>query len=141
MTRQEVKEERKRYEMPSEIKGRMRGIMIGLVKKRMLQKVKTANVIVTNPTHVAVALKYDARSMAAPQVVAKGADLLAERIRKIARENNVPIVEKPELARTLYRTVELDQFVPEALFVAVAEILAMIHRLSRQRKAGGSFNG
>ena len=141
MTRQEVKEERKRYEMPAEIKGRMRGVMIGLVKKRMLQKVKTANVIVTNPTHVAVALKYDARSMAAPQVVAKGADLLAERIRKIARENNVPIVEKPELARTLYRTVELDQFVPEALFVAVAEILAMIHRLSRQRKAGGSFNG
>jgi flagellar biosynthetic protein FlhB len=141
MTRQEVKEERKRYEMPAEIKGRMRGVMIGLIKKRMLQKVKTADVIVTNPTHVAVALKYDALSMAAPQVVAKGADLLAERIRKLARENNVPIVEKPELARALYHTVELDQFVPETLFVAVAEILAMIHRLSMQRKARGAVNG
>lgn len=141
MTRQEVKEERKRYEMPSEIKGRMRGVMIGLIKKRMLQKVKTADVIVTNPTHIAVALKYDALSMTAPQVVAKGADLLAERIREIARENNVPIVEKPELARALYHTVELEQFVPESLFVAVAEILAMIHRLSVQRKARGNVNG
>ncbi len=141
MTRQEVKEERKRYEMPTEVKGRMRGVMIGLIKKRMLRKVKTANVIVTNPTHVAVALKYDARFMSAPQVVAKGADLLAERIRKIAAENNIPIVQKPELARTLYHTVELDQCVPETLFVAVAEILAMIYRLSKRRKAGGIANG
>ncbi len=115
--------------------------MIAMVRKRMLQKVKTANVVVTNPTHVAVALKYDAKSMAAPIVVAKGADLLAARIREIARDSRVPIVEKPELARALYNTVELDHPVPEALFVAVAEVLALIHRLSRRRKTEGVNHG
>ena len=101
MTKQEVKDERKRYEIPVQVRSRMRSAMIAMVRKCMLQKVKTANVVVTNPTHVAVALKYDAKSMAAPIVVAKGADLLAARIREIARDSRVPIVEKPELARAL----------------------------------------
>lgn len=137
MTQQEVREERKRYEMPAEIKSRLRGIQLSLTKKRMLQKVKTADVIVTNPTHYAIALKYDGTTMAAPQVVAKGVDFMAAQIRELAAKHNVPIVQRPELARTLYATVELDQNVPENLFTAVAEILALIHRM-RKRRRGGS---
>ena len=135
MTRQEFKEERKQYEVSSEIKGRIRGMQIELASRRMLQEVPEADVVLANPTHVAVALKYDRPTMDAPHLVAKGADLLAEKIKDIAREHDVPIVHRPELARAVYAGVELGQPIPEALFVAVAEVLAMIYRL-RQRRSG-----
>ena len=132
MTRQEVKEERKRYEVSPEIKGRMRAIQIALARKRMLQEVPTADVVVTNPTHYAVALRYDTEEMAAPQMVAKGADFMCEKIKEIAKANNVPIVEKPELAQALFASVEPGEAIPETLFIAVAEILAMIYRLRKR---------
>jgi flagellar biosynthetic protein FlhB len=141
MTRQEVKEERRQHEASPEVRGRVRAIHIEMVRRRMLQEVPEADVVVTNPTHVAVALKYEAATMEAPEVVAKGADLLAEKIKEIARAHGVPIVHKPPLARTLYATVKVGQPIPETLFVAVAEVLAMIYRLyNRRRNASGSVN-
>lgn len=133
MTKQEVKEERKHYELSPEMKGRIRTIQIEMVRKRMLQEVPNADVIVTNPTHVAVALKYTPRAMDAPIVLAKGGDLLCEKIKEIARAHGVPIVHRPPLARAIFSAVEPGQPIPEALFVAVAEVLAMIYRLRKQR--------
>jgi len=133
MTKQEVKEERKQHEVSPELKGRIRAVQIEMVRKRMLQDVPTADVIVANPTHVAVALRYDVAMMGAPQVVAKGADVLCEKIKEIARAHGVPIVHRPELARAIYGAVDVGQPIPEALFVAVAEVLAMIYRLRRRR--------
>ena len=101
--------------------------------KRILQEVPKANVVLVNPTHVAVALRYETETMEAPVVVAKGADHLAEKIREVARAYGVPIIRRPELARTMYSTVDIGNPIPEALYVAVAEVLAMIYRL-RHRK-------
>jgi len=135
MTRQEVKEERKQHEGSPELKGRIRSVRLALSRKRMLQDVPDADVVVTNPTHYAVALRYEARETPAPQVVAKGADFLCEKIKEIARANGVPIIEKPELARSLYAAVEPGEIIPEALFVAVAEVLAMVYRLRKKAPA------
>ncbi|MGC9453853.1 MAG: flagellar biosynthesis protein FlhB [Phycisphaerae bacterium] len=132
MTRREIKEERKQYEVSPEYRGRIRQVQMSMARKRMLQSVPDADVVVTNPEHVAVALKYDSDEMEAPQVVAKGADLLAGRIREIARAHDVPIVRRPELARTLYAGCEVGEFVPETLYLAVAEVLATIYRLRRK---------
>lgn len=132
MTRREIKDERKQYEVSPEYRNRIRQIQIGMARKRMLQSVPEADVVVTNPEHVAVALKYDSDEMEAPQVIAKGADLLAGRIREIARANDIPIVRRPELARTLYAGCEVGDFVPETLYLAVAEVLATIYRLRRK---------
>lgn len=132
MTRQEVKEERKEHEVSSEVKGRIRSMQMAMANKRMLQEVPEADVVVTNPTHYAVAIRYRATEMAAPQVVAKGADFMCQKIKEIARDNDVPIVEKPELARALYAAAEPGEVIPEALFVAVAEILATIYRLRKK---------
>ncbi len=137
MTRQEVKEERKQYEQAPEIRSRIRGIQIAMARKRMLQTVPMADVIITNPTHYAVALRYDAKNMEAPEVLAKGADFLAQKIREIAAEHDIPVVERPALARALYASVEPGQPVPESLFIAVAEVLAMIYRLREKRRAAG----
>ncbi|MFO8014487.1 MAG: flagellar biosynthesis protein FlhB [Phycisphaerae bacterium] len=134
MTKQEVKEERKQHEASPQVRSRLRRMQIEMIRKRMLHEVPQADVVLVNPTHVAVALKYETDTMDAPQVTAKGADYLAERIRDIARAHGVPIVRRPELARTLYRTVEVGEPIPEPLYVAVAEILAMIYRLRRQRR-------
>jgi flagellar biosynthetic protein FlhB len=134
MTKHEVKEERRQTEGAPEVKVRIRKIQFAMAAKRMLQEVPKANVVLVNPTHVAVALRYDAKTMEAPIMVAKGADHLAEKIREIARAYGVPIVRKPELARTIYSTVKLGAAIPETLYVAVAEVLAMIYRL-RHRKA------
>jgi flagellar biosynthetic protein FlhB len=134
MTRQEVKEERKDTEGSPEVKRRIRKVQFETALKRMLQEVPKASVVLVNPTHVAVALRYEAKTMESPIVVAKGADHLAEKIREIARAYGVPIVRKPELARTIYSTVKLNSPIPETLYVAVAEVLAMIYRL-RHRKA------
>ena len=133
MTRQEVKEERKSHEGSPIVKSHIRSAHFAMVRKRMLRDVPTADVVVTNPTHVAVALKYDAATMQAPRVIAKGAELLCQKIKEIAREHGVPILERPELARTLYATVEIGQAIPEPLYVAVAEVLAMIYRMRKQR--------
>ncbi len=132
MTHQEVKEERRQHEASPEIKGRIRAAQLAAARRRMLQEVPTADVVVTNPDHYAVALRYDAETMDAPRVVAKGADFLCQKIKEVARKHNVPIVERPHLARALYTAVEVDQVVPETLFVAVAEVLAMIYRMRRK---------
>jgi flagellar biosynthetic protein FlhB len=134
MTKQEVKEERKQTEGSPEVKVRIRRIQFAMATKRMLQEVPKAKVVLVNPTHVAVALRYDAKTMEAPIMAAKGADHLAEKIKEIARAYGVPIVRKPELARTLYSTIELGAAIPEILYVAVAEVLALVYRL-RHRKA------
>jgi len=133
MTKQEVKQERKDTDGSPEVKSRIRRIQIEMAKQRMLQEVPKANVVLVNPTHVAVALRYDSKTMEAPVMVAKGADHLAEKIREIARAYGVPIVRKPELARTIYSTVKPGDSIPQTLYAAVAEVLAMIYRL-RHRK-------
>ena len=129
MTKQEVKEESKMYEGDPLVKGRIRSIQRQIAYKRMMQDVPKADVVVTNPTHVAVALKYDAGTMQAPKVVAKGADLIAQRIRQIALEHHVPVVEDRLLARTLFKTVDVGEQVPEKLFQAIAQLLAFIYRM------------
>lgn len=131
MTKEEVRQERKNQEMAPQLRGRIRGVQFEMARKRMLQEVPQADVVIVNPTHVAVALKYQAGAMEAPKLLAKGPDLLCEKIKEIARAHNVPIVQKPELARTIYKTVEIGQAIPEALFVAVAEVLAMVYRAKR----------
>ena len=133
MTRQEVKEEVREHELSPHVRARIRSLQMSTARRRMLKEVPAADLVLVNPTHVAVALKYDADTMEAPKLVAKGADFMAEKIREVAADHDVPIVRRPELARTLYDTVELDQLIPESLFVAVAEVLAMIYRLRRKR--------
>lgn len=126
MTRQEMKDEYRQTEGDPQIKARLRQLRAEKARKRMMQAVPTADVVVTNPTHFAVALKYDPASMAAPVCVAKGADAVALRIREIATENKVEIVENPPLARTLFDAVEIDQAIPEALYKAVAEVISFV---------------
>lgn len=133
MTKQEIKEENKSREGDPLIKSRIRRTQREMSNKRMMQKVPTADVIITNPTHIAVALKYDS-NLPAPQVIAKGADLIAEKIKAIARENNIPIVENKPLARTIYKTLKLGQVIPRELFVAVAEVLSYIYKLKKKVK-------
>jgi flagellar biosynthetic protein FlhB len=130
MTRQEVKDDNKMQEGNPEIKARVRRVQREMVRRRMLAAVPKATVIVTNPTHFAVALQYR-RGQAAPEVVAKGADALALKIRTIAREHGVPIVENPPLARAIYKQVEVGEFIPGDLFEAVAEVLAYLIRLKQ----------
>lgn len=128
MTKQEVKEEGKAMDGDPQIKARIRGIQLEMARKRMLADVPTADVVITNPTHFAVAVKYVAGS-SAPIVVAKGKDNLAQIIKKIARKHRVPVIENRTLARGLYRHVEIGNAIPESLFQAVAEVLAYIYRL------------
>lgn len=128
MTKQEVKEEHKAAEGDPLIRGRVRAAQRDLSKKRMMAAVKTADVVVTNPTHIAVALKYDGTKMAAPFVVAKGAGFVAERIRELARHHGVPVVENKLVARTLYKLVDIGKEIPGNLYRAVAEILAFVYR-------------
>jgi flagellar biosynthetic protein FlhB len=135
MSKQEVKEEFKRMEGDPLVKQRRAKVARQLAMQRINQAVPQADVVVTNPTHFAVALKYDGEKMHAPKVTAKGADFLALRIRQIAAANGVPIVERKELARALYRTVEVGQEIPPDHYAAVAEILAYVYRLSGRRSA------
>lgn len=135
MTRQEVKQEMKDTDGSPEVKSRMRRIAMEMSRNRMLQEVPTATMILVNPTHVAVALKYDPKTMDSPIIVAKGADNTATKIREIARSYGVPIVRRPSLARNLYSTVKIGMTIPQDLFIAVAEVLAMIYRL-KNRNAG-----
>ena len=133
MTRQEVKQERKETEGSPEVKGRIRRLQIEIATRRIMEEVPKASVVLVNPTHVAVALRYDARTMNAPIMVAKGADHIAEKIREIARAYGVPIISRPELARTIYATVKPGKPIPEKLYVAVAEVLALIYRLRHKK--------
>ena len=129
MTKQEVREEHKQSEGDPHIKARIRRIRMERAQKRMMAAVPTADVVITNPTHFAVALKYQMDTMNAPLLVAKGADLVALRIRQVAEENEVPIVENPPLARALFATVELDQEIPPDHYKAVAEVIGYVMRL------------
>lgn len=129
MTKSEVKDERRQAEGDPVIKGRQRRKMMEVVQQRMMQNVPKADVVVTNPTHLAVALRYNASEAPAPVVLAKGADLIAERIKEIARENHVPIRENVPLARALYKSVEVGDMIPEELYKAVATLLASIWKL------------
>jgi flagellar biosynthetic protein FlhB len=133
MTKQEVKEERRQTEGAPEVKSRVRRIQFETAAKRMLTEVPKASVVLVNPTHIAVALRYEPKKMEAPVMVAKGADHLAEKIREVARAYGVPIVRKPELARTIYSTVRVGSPIPETLYIAVAEVLALVYRLRRRR--------
>ncbi|MCX7735912.1 MAG: flagellar biosynthesis protein FlhB [Candidatus Kapabacteria bacterium] len=134
MTKQEVKEENKQAEGDPRVKARLRSIMRSRIRKLMLKNVKTADVVITNPTHYAVALAYDSAKMSAPVVVAKGADYLAAQIRQIAEENLIPIVEQPPLARALFFSTDVDMEIPENLFKAVAQVLAYVYQLKRKDK-------
>ncbi|MBI1336375.1 MAG: flagellar biosynthesis protein FlhB [Phycisphaera sp.] len=135
MTKQEVKEEYKRMEGDPLIRQRRSRVARQLALQRIAQAVPRADVIVTNPTHFAVALRYESEKMSAPKVIAKGADFMALRIRQLAAVHEVPMVERKELARALYRTVEIGQEVPPEFYNAVAEILAYVYRLSGKRSA------
>ena len=129
MTKQEVKDERKDLEGNPQIKQRIRSVQMEMMRRRMMAAVPEADVVVTNPTHFSVAIKYDMENDAAPVVVAKGQNEIALRIREIAKENNVPLVEDKPLARTLYKTVDVGQLIPASLYKAVAEILAYVFKL------------
>ncbi|MBA3029230.1 MAG: flagellar biosynthesis protein FlhB [Desulfobacteraceae bacterium] len=129
MTFQEVKEESKQTEGDPKIKQRIRAAQLEMVRRRMIHAVPEATVVITNPTHLAIAIKFEFGKMGAPQVVAKGAGVLAAQIRKLAKANDVPIVENKPLARLMFKTVEIGDFIPTELYQAVAEILAYIYRL------------
>jgi len=137
MTKQEVRQEAKESEGNPEVKGRIRRMQREMAQRRMMSEIPTADVVVTNPTHFSVALRYSDSGMRAPVVVAKGSQLTAARIREIALEHGVPILEAPPLARALYKHTEIGDAIPEALYTAVAEVLAYIYQLKRYNKEGG----
>lgn len=131
MTKQELKEEVKSREGNPQIKARIRRIQREYATKRMMEQVPKADVIITNPTHIAIALKYDA-NLPAPQVIAKGADLVAEKIKELAKLAGIPIVENKPLARAIFKTIKIGQVIPRELFHAVAEILAYVYKLKKK---------
>jgi len=138
MTRQEMIQESKESDGNPQIKGKIRQMQRQMARNRMMQNVPTADVVVTNPTHYAVALKYTDGQAGAPRVVAKGVDEVAARIRELARENKVALLEAPALARALYKHTEIDDEIPETLYSAVAEVLAYVFQV-RNYKAGGRY--
>ena len=138
MTKEEVKQEMKEMMGDPHVKGRIRSLQMQAARKRMMAAVPEANVVVTNPTHYAVALSYKA-GMTAPKVVAKGRGAIALKIRELAAEHRVPLMEAPPLARALYKHTDIDAEIPSALYNAVAEVLAYIYQLSQWRQAGGNY--
>jgi flagellar biosynthetic protein FlhB len=135
MTKQEVKDERKQLEGDPQVKSRIRRIQIEMARRRMMREVPKATVVVTNPTFIAIALRYEPEEMDTPVVVAKGKRLIAERIRQIAADAGVPIVEDKPLARAMYDKVEIGDRIPVEFFTAVAEILAYVYRLKNRTAA------
>jgi flagellar biosynthetic protein FlhB len=129
MTRDEVREEMRNLQGDPQIVARRRAVQRQLVLNRLSQNVPKADVVITNPTELAVAIQYDAETMNAPILVAKGAGLLAARIRKLALENDVPIVERKPLAQAIFRDVELNRPIPDTMYAAVAEVLAYVYQL------------
>lgn len=139
MTKEEVRQEARETEGDPQVKGRIRSMQREMARRRMMAEIPTADVVVTNPTHYSVALRYSEGGMKAPIVVAKGSHFLAARIKEIAIANNVPILEAPPLARALHKHTELGQTIPEALYTAVAEVLAYVYQLRRCQKMGGAM--
>ncbi len=137
MSLKEIKDENKETEGRPEVKGKIRALQREMSQRRMMERVPEADVVITNPTHYAVALAYDRESSGAPRVLAKGADLVALRIREIAAEHGIAVVSAPPLARALYATTEIEQEIPAELYVAVAHILAYVYQLNAARAQGG----
>lgn len=135
MTKEEAKREHKEREGNPEIKQRIKVIQREIAQRRMINEVPKADVVVTNPTHISVALKYDKETMISPEVIAKGADNVAMKIREVAKKHKVPLVENVMVARTLYKTVKIGNPIPRTLYKVVAEILAFVYRLKRKEKA------
>jgi flagellar biosynthetic protein FlhB len=133
MSRQELKDEFKQTEGDPLVKGRLRQLRMERARRRMMGEVPKADVVVTNPTHYAVALKYSQLEMAAPKVIAKGVDKMAQRIREVAKEADVPVIENPPLARGLYAAVDLDEEIPAEYYKAVAEIISYVYKLKKRR--------
>jgi len=129
MTKQEVKDEQRQTYGDPKVKARIRGVQMEMARRRMMEAVPEADVVITNPTHLAIALKFDAQEMIAPRILAKGAGHVALRIREIAEENQIPIVEEKPLAQGLYKMVEIGDYIPAELYRAVAEVLAYVYRL------------
>lgn len=138
MTKQEVKDEMKESEGSPEVKGRIRRMQVQMSQQRMMQDIPSADVVITNPTHYAVALKYDQTGSGAPVVVAKGADLISQQIRMVADSNDVPILAAPPLTRALYYSTEIGDEIPSGLYIAVAQVLAFVFQLRRYQKQGGN---
>jgi flagellar biosynthetic protein FlhB len=138
MTREEIRQEAKETEGNPEVRGRIRRVQQEMARRRMMEEVPRADVVITNPTHYAVALRYDDTRMRAPIVVAKGADLVAQRIRQIATEHGVPLVEAPPLARTLHAGCEIGDEIPARLYAVVAQVLTYVYQLRTARRAGAS---
>ena len=136
MTRQQVRDELKETEGRPEVKSRIRALQQQIATRRMMEEVPNADVVITNPTHFAVALKYDEATMGAPTVIAKGKDLIAARIRDLAEEHKVPLFSAPPLARALFRTTEVGDEVPARLYTAVAQVLAYIYQLNETLRPG-----
>ena len=132
MTKQEVKDEQRQTYGDPKVKARIRGVQMEMARRRMMEAVPEADVVITNPTHLAIALKFDAQEMIAPRVLAKGAGFVAQRIREIAEENKIPIVEEKLLAQGLHKMVEIGEYIPAELYRAVAEVLAYVYRLKRR---------
>ena len=135
MTKHEVREELKRMEGDPKLKERRRRIQQQLALQRMMHDVPNADVVITNPTHFSCALKYEEEEMSAPLLVAKGQDHLAHRIRELAIEHGIPIVEKPPLARSIFNTTEVGEEIPPDLYEPVAEVLSYVYRVAERRKA------
>lgn len=134
MTKEEVKEEWKQTEGDPQIKSRIKKLMFENSKRRMMKELPKADVVITNPTHFAIAIKYDMNNDSAPKVIAKGADLLALKIKEIAKEHNIPIQENKELARALYKMCDVGDLIPPSLFKAVAEVLAYVYNLKKSKR-------
>lgn len=141
MTKQEIRDEFKDSEGKPEVKGRIRQLQREMAERRMMGEVPHADVIITNPTHFAVALKYDPLNSGAPVLVAKGADFVAQRIREVATEHNVTVLESPPLARAVFYSTELDQQIPAGLYLAVAQVLAYVFQLRQYRAGQGKRPG
>jgi flagellar biosynthetic protein FlhB len=133
MTKQEVKEENKQREGDPIVKSRIRQVQMEMAQRRMMDDVPKADVVITNPTRLAIAIKYDASKMIAPKVLAKGSGFIAQKIREIAIEKGIPLVEQKPLAQALYKTVEIGDIIPSNLYKAVAEILAYVYRLKKKK--------
>ncbi|MDZ7819091.1 MAG: EscU/YscU/HrcU family type III secretion system export apparatus switch protein [Aliarcobacter sp.] len=133
MSKQEIKDEFKNMEGDPQVKGRIRRIQMQMAQKRMMSSVPDADVVITNPTHYAVALKYNNTVDSAPKIVAKGIDFLALKIRDVAKEHKIPIIENPALARSLYDQIDIDREIPSEFYKAMAEIFSYVYELKRKR--------
>lgn len=132
MSKQEIKDEHKNMEGDPQVKGRIRSIQMRMAQERMMSSVPDADVVITNPTHYAVALKYDNTVDQAPKIVGKGIEFMALKIKDIAKENNIPIIENPALARALYNQLEVEQSIPEEFYKAIAEIFSYVYELKKK---------